>query len=299
MFCPCPDNNACDLLFHSSHVHDYNKIDFSCTSKTYFKPKLFKCRKCKLIFSEIAKNIFENKKYVENLTDVEDKDYIQEINFKTKYFKQLFNKISSHLNANSAVLEIGLYYGVLGNIVKRHVKKYIGLELSTHACQYAKKNYNLDFISETIKSFSKNNYQFDVIIMADVIEHFDNPFETMSLIEKNLKPGGILIFTTFNMDSIFPKLMGKKYHWIMPYHLYYFSNFTLKNLCNKYNFEIFKIKNDTRLVSYNYLIYKLGLIFPSLGFIFKFLARLKFLQKSTIRVNLLDLNIYFAKKKTF
>ena len=32
---------------------------------------------------------------------------------------------------------------------------------------------------------SKNNYQFDVIIMADVIEHFDNPFETMSLIEKN------------------------------------------------------------------------------------------------------------------
>ncbi len=63
MFCPCPDNNACDLLFHSSHVHDYNKIDFSCTSKTYFKPKLFKCRKCKLIFSEIAKNIFENKKY--------------------------------------------------------------------------------------------------------------------------------------------------------------------------------------------------------------------------------------------
>ena len=139
MFCPCPDNNACDLLFHSSHVHDYNKIDFSCTSKTYFKPKLFKCRKCKLIFSEIAKNIFENKKYVENLTDVEDKDYIQEINFKTKYFKQLFNKISSHLNANSAVLEIGSYYVVLGNIVKRHVKKYIGLELSTHACQYAKK----------------------------------------------------------------------------------------------------------------------------------------------------------------
>ena len=141
MFCPCPDNNDCDLLFHSNYDYNYDldKIDFSCTSKTYFKPKLFKCRKCKLIFSEVAKNIFKDKKYMKDLVEVEDSDYVQDINFKTKYFKQLFKKISPYLNNNSTVLEIGSYYGVLGNIIKQHVKKYIGLELSTHACQYAKK----------------------------------------------------------------------------------------------------------------------------------------------------------------
>ena len=63
MFCPCPDNNDSDLLYRSNHNYNYDKIDFSCTSNTYFKPKLFKCKKCKLIFSEIAKNIFENKMF--------------------------------------------------------------------------------------------------------------------------------------------------------------------------------------------------------------------------------------------
>ena len=92
--------------------------------------------------------------------------------------------------------------------------------------------------------------------------------------------------------------MGRKYPWIMPYHLYYFSNFTLKNLCEKNDLKIFKIKNDTRIVSFGYLILKLELIFPKLGFIFKFFARFEFLRKIPIRVNLLDFNIYFAKKKT-
>ena len=104
MFCPCSDSSDSDLLFHSNYNYNrnYDKIDFSCTSNTYYKPKLFKCRKCKLIFSEIAKNISEDK-YVKNLNDVEDSTYINQIDFKAKYFNQLFNKISSYLNKNSAV----------------------------------------------------------------------------------------------------------------------------------------------------------------------------------------------------
>ena len=297
MLCPCSDDGESVVLYSASHKNDYNKIDLSCTSETYFKPKLFKCKKCELIFSEFAKNINENN-YIKELEHVEDDIYIEQIDFRVKYFNIFFNKISPYLNNNSNVLEIGSYYGVLGSIIKPHVKKYTGLELSIHASQYAKQNYELDINNETVKSYSKNNNLFDVIIMNDVIEHFNNPFETLNLVEKKLKPHGIFIFTTFNMDSIFPKLMGKKYHWIMPYHLYYFSNFTLKNLCEKNDLKIFKIKNDTRIVSFGYLILKLELIFPKLGFIFKFFARFEFLRKIPIRVNLLDCNIYFAKKKT-
>jgi len=297
MFCPCPDNGESVVFYPSSHRYDYDKIDLSCTSKSYFKPKLFKCKKCKLIFSEFAKNINENT-YIKELKYVEDDIYIKQIDFKTKYFNLFFKKIKSHLNSNSDVLEIGSYYGVLGNIIKPHVRKYIGLELSIHASQYAKKNYELDIYNGTIQDYIKNNDLFDIIIMNDVIEHLDNPFESLNLLEKKLKPDGILIFTTYDMNSIYPRLMGRSYPWIMPYHLYYFSNFTLKNLCEKNNLEIFKIKNDTRVTSFGYLMHKFGLILPKLAFIFRLLLRIKFLERLTIKVNLFDLNIYFAKKKT-
>ena len=46
--------------------------------------------------------------------------------------------------------------------------------------------------------------------MSDVIEHLDDPFITLNLIEKNLNPNGILIFTTFNMDAFVPRIMGRK-----------------------------------------------------------------------------------------
>ena len=79
-------------------------------------------------------------------------------------------------------------------------------------------------------------------------------------------------------------------------HLFYFSNKTLKNICLENNLKIYKIKNDSRVVSFYYLLNKLTLIFPKLKFLFQYINKIKFLHKININVNLFDLNIYFVKK---
>ena len=132
--------------------------------------------------------------------------------------------------------------------------------------------------------------------MNDVIEHLDDPFQALNLIEKNLKPDGVLIFTTFNIDSILPKIMKIKYHWIIPMHKFYFSNSTLKFFLKANNMDLFKIKTDTRLTSLEYLFNYLIVLMPKLTFIFKFFLKFHFLKKLTVKINLLDLKIYFAKK---
>ena len=108
------------------------------------------------------------------------------------------------------------------------------------------------------------------------------------LIEKNLKSNGILIFTTFNIDSILPKIMKSRYHWIIPMHKFYFSNSTLKFFLEKNNMDLFKITTDTRLISLEYLLEKLCILAPKIDFIFKFFLKFKFLKKMTIKINLLD-----------
>ena len=83
-------------------------------------------------------------------------------------------------------LEIGSYYGVLGSVLKDKVKNYSGLELSTHGSNYAKKNFNLNIYNETIESHLEKNIKYDLIIMADVMEHFNDPFKVLSQINKLL-----------------------------------------------------------------------------------------------------------------
>ena len=283
------------LLYDYGSNYNFDDVNFDCTTNSYSKPKIYKCNKCELKFSELAAAL-SNKRIENKYNNVVDNIYIDEIPQREKYFSSLYKKISYNFNKNQSVLEVGSYYGVFGNIIKSNVKNYSGLELSKHGSDYSKKNYKLKIFNETIEEHSKRQLKYDIIVMADVIEHFSKPFKTLELIEKILRPDGLLIFTTYNMDSLYAKITGKNYHWILPMHLFYFSNKTLKNICLENNLKIIKIKNDSRIVSFYYLLNKLQLIFPKFKFLFQCINKIKFLQKININVNLFDLNIYFAKK---
>ena len=283
------------LLYDYGSNYNFDDVNFDCTTNSYSKPKIYRCNKCELKFSELAAAL-PNKKIEDKYNNVVDNIYIDEIPQREKYFSSLYKKISYNFHKDHSVLEVGSYYGVFGNIIKPNVKKYSGLELSKHGSDYSKKNYNLETFNETIEEHSERQLKYDIIVMADVIEHFSNPFKMLETIEKILRPDGLLIFTTYNMDSLYAKITGKNYHWILPMHLFYFSNKTLKNICLENNLKIYKIKNDSRVVSFYYLLNKLTLIFPKLKFLFQYISKIKFLRKININVNLFDLNIYFVKK---
>ena len=283
------------LLYDYGSNYNFDDVNFDCTTNSYSKPKIYICNKCELKFSELAAAL-PNKKIEDKYNNVVDNIYINEIPQREKYFSSLYKKISYNFNKDQSILEVGSYYGVFGNIIKPKVKNYSGLELSKHGTEYSKKNYNLEIFNETIEEHSERQIKYDIIIMADVIEHFSNPFKMLETIEKILKPNGLLIFTTYNMDSFYAKITGKNYHWILPMHLFYFSNKTLKNICLENNLKIYKIKNDSRVVSFYYLLNKLALIFPKLKFLFQYINKIKKFQKINLNVNLFDINIYFAKK---
>jgi len=295
--CPyCKSKDSFNILYKNDHNKE-EKINFECTSHNFhnykqWKPTLYKCKLCSLVFSEHIGVKFED-----NYKVVVDFAYLNQFKFKKTSFTLFLEKIKNHLNKNCTVLEIGAYYGVLGKLIQPLVKEYTGLELSKHASDYSKNNSNLNIINQSIKEYSKNNKKYDIIIMTDVIEHSDKPFELLSLIEKSLNKNGKLILSTFNFDSLFSKIMGKNYPWIIPMHKYYFSNTTLKNALTESKLELFDIQNDTRIISLEYLLQKFNILAPSFNFIFNFFLKFNFIKKIQIRINLFDLKIYFAVKK--
>ena len=283
------------LLYDYGSTIRLDELNFDCTTNSYLKPNIYKCKKCNLKFSELVFQVSSND--VENkYKNVADHIYIKEIPYKHKYFNKLFSKVSGYIDGKKNILEIGSYYGVFGNVIKKHVKTYSGLELSIDGSNYAKQNFNLNIFNESVEDHEKRGIKYDVIIMSDVIEHFSNPFKIIESINKMLKPNGVLIFTTYNMDSLYAKITGKNYHWILPFHLFYFSTKTLKSIFIENEIEIFKVINDSRNVSLNYLLNKLGMIFPKFKYIFLLINKIKILRNINISVNLFDLNVYIARK---
>ena len=295
--CPyCKSKDSFNILYKNDHNKE-EKINFECTSHNFhnykqWKPTLYKCKLCSLVFSEHIGVKFED-----NYKVVVDIAYLNQFKYKKTSFTLFLEKIKNHLNKNCTVLEIGAYYGVLGKLIQPLVKEYTGLELSKHASDYSKNNSNLNIINQSIEEYSKNNKKYDIIIMTDVIEHLDKPFELLSLIEKSLNKNGKLILSTFNFDSLFSKIMGKNYPWIIPMHKYYFSNTTLKNALTESKLELFDIQNDTRIISLEYLLHKFNILAPTFNFIFNFFLKFNFIKKIQVRINLFDLKIYFAVKK--
>ena len=242
---------------------------------------------------------FNNRSLEGKYSEVVDEKYITQIKYKNYYFEKMFSKVEPFIKNDSSVLEIGSYYGVLGNLIKKNekVRSYTGLELSEHGTRYSKETFNLEIFNETIEDHYKKNKKYDLIILADVVEHFIDPFRDFELISNMLKDDGILAFTTFDMNTIYPKIKKHNYHWIIPYHLFYFSEKSLRKILFEKNLKIIKTINDPRFVSFEYLLEKLILIFPSFKVIWNLLKKIHFLRNISIKVDLKDLKLFIASKK--
>lgn len=73
--------------------------------------------------------------------------------------------------------------------------------------------------------------RYDIISMIEVIEHLPAPAEQLALVERLLKPGGLLLLTTGNLDSPAARRLGIHYGYCAPeIHVSLFSPRSLAHL---------------------------------------------------------------------
>jgi SAM-dependent methyltransferase len=62
------------------------------------------------------------------------------------------------------------------------------------------------------ETFDLQPAKFDVVASFQVIEHLFDPSAMLTRAKAHLKPGGLLVVTTPNLDGLGAKLMGAKWH---------------------------------------------------------------------------------------
>jgi 2-polyprenyl-3-methyl-5-hydroxy-6-metoxy-1,4-benzoquinol methylase len=103
---------------------------------------------------------------------------------------------------------------------------------------------SIDWIEQDLNTPIAAKPQFDVVICSEVIEHLENPRHTFRSIHGALKPGGTLLLTTPNQESLrsYVALLFRG-HFIgfvdscYPAHITALLRTDLKRICSECGFE--------------------------------------------------------------
>jgi SAM-dependent methyltransferase len=133
------------------------------------------------------------------------------------------------LRKQGRLLDVGCATGTFLAEVKRYGNwQVFGVEPNQRAARYAGEQLGLDVFHGWLHEANFADNQFDIVTMWDVLEHVHDPRRTLTEIYRLLKPGGALICSVPNLDSVDARLFGR--FWIgldAPRHLYVYSRHTL------------------------------------------------------------------------
>jgi len=143
-------------------------------------------------------------------------------------------------------------------------------------------------------SFPASSYS--VVTLWDVIEHVDNPLLTLQAAWHVLEPGGYLVVHTMDLNSLFARLMGKRWPWFMEMHLTYFTRATLYAMLVKAGFSVTWMGAQGRYLHAGYLASRVTALLPPVGRPLERIVAAIGLDQRPVRINLGDLFTTYARK---
>jgi 2-polyprenyl-3-methyl-5-hydroxy-6-metoxy-1,4-benzoquinol methylase len=168
--------------------------------------------------------------------------------------------ISNSKVKSGHILDIGCATGIFLHGMQLRNWDCYGIEPSDHAANYARKRFNLRINTGYLENGQFPDSFFDIITLWDVFEHLPSPIESLNIVNQILKPGGLLMISTPNIESWTSKIFGKYWAgWETPRHYHVYSPQLLSSLLNKTGFKPSKFASFTgnfgsSLLSFQFLL---------------------------------------------
>lgn len=211
-----------------------SNIDLKKLSFTYVKTpdsgKIFRsvrCLNCSHVFcSPIPKNIYKN------YEDVVDSQYLR-YTISIRDSANIILPIIKKVIRTGKILDVGCATGEFLDVAREFGYEIEGLELSKWSSEIARRKEIKVYRTLLKLLASKYSNRYEAITLFGVIEHFEDPKKEMGYIKKLLKPGGVVIIWTGNVNSISSRILKRNWWYWQGQHIQYFSGNSLNVLVKK------------------------------------------------------------------
>lgn len=286
------------LLYPSTlkHVNKQQSKAYHCTNIGYgFHHAIVQCCKCGLVY---ANPRFPESKLLAAYQQVVDPLYEQEREGRVLTFQRHLKAIEELIGdyRGKRLLDVGAYTGVFVELAGEHGWDAYGIELSLWAAELCHQK-GLNVKRGTLNDVYFSDNYFDVVTSWDVIEHLNDPHTHLADIHRILKPGGLLVIHTIDIDAPFARLMGAHWPWLMEMHLVYFSRRTLALMLEDVGFDVIRAEAEGRYQKISYLISRLNAVSERLWHLTDWLSRLLRVDQLPVPIKLGDLVTTVSIKK--
>jgi 2-polyprenyl-3-methyl-5-hydroxy-6-metoxy-1,4-benzoquinol methylase len=128
---------------------------------------------------------------------------------------------------------------------------------------------------------------FDVAASFHVIEHVDSPRRFIAAMAQRLKPGGLVVIETPDIQSLPFRLLRKRWRQFIPEHYYFFDPATLARMLGASGLRVERTIRVGKYASFNLILNRLSRYVPAL-------KGAGTASRLTFRINPLDIMLVVA-----
>jgi 2-polyprenyl-3-methyl-5-hydroxy-6-metoxy-1,4-benzoquinol methylase len=178
--------------------------------------------------------------------------YQREAKGKLESFRREARMLERVCGSGGPLLEIGCATGLFLRAAQEIGFDVHGCEPWVEAAALAQKDFGARVRAGAFDAAEWGSDRFRVIALWDVIEHVEQPVRLLESVHRLLRPGGWVVLSTPNFDSMSRRLLQARWQFLERPHLAYFSPATIGRLLAKCGFTEIRSGPQAKTYSFAY-----------------------------------------------
>ncbi len=263
-----PIEVPCDLCCSTDHAVLFDSIPdsenggegislkerYAASSNTLVNERVVRCRGCGLVF--ISPRAPEGAIH-EGYEAADNTLYMSQREGRLQTFRRAARKLAQRTGSQGRLLDVGCAAGYFLQTAQETGWDVEGVEISKHLAESARREFGVTVHQGDLSSAPLQPNSFDVVTFWDVLEHTYTPSKDLAKAFVLLKPGGYLLVNYPAFDSVWAKLLGKRWWFLISVHLTYFTRQTIQAMAAKVGFKPVDYWMHIQKLELDYLLLRL------------------------------------------